>query len=737
MDREFFSCRRALCVMALVSLGLTGITSSAAAAVPPAKPPIAAKCQSVTTINGDCLVHAQHYDREWLTYGRTYNQQRFSPLRQINANNVKHLGLTWYYDIGGDRRVQESTPLVVGDVMYVTAAWSRVIALNATTGKVLWTFDPHVPRESGAHGCCGPANRGVALWRGRVFVGTYDGRLIALNATTGRPIWSVRTASWKRDYTITGAPLVVKGRVIIGNGGGEFANRGYVTAYDARTGKQDWRFYTVPGKPGVRDGEPSDGVLNRIARPTWHGQYWKVGGGGTVWDGLSYDPRLDLLYVGTDNGSPWNGEVRSDGRGANLFITSILALRPETGQYVWHFQEVPGDVWDYSATQQMILADLRIDGRMRRVLMQAPKDGLFVIIDRATGKFISAKPFTDINWALGIDSRTGRPQENPQAFYDVRRRRWLAIPGPGGAHNWQPMSYDPDTGLVYLPVMDAAFTYTAATHFIRRRVGWNTGDHFVPLPENPAAIHAIEKHLTGYLVAWNPRTQRQAWAAHIGTPWNGGVVATAGNLVFQGDSMGRFAAFRATDGKRLWSVATHTGIVAPPITYEVDGQQYVAIETGWGGAFALAAGKLALDTQINQGNVPHLLVFKLGGQAKMPTPPSRAISWPAPPRLTASPRIVAEGRASYQQFCSACHGDSAVSGGVLPDLRHVAALGVPALWQRIVRGGILRAGGMVSFASDLTSAEAESVRDYVIYRANETLQQAQRPVAHRQTTRRR
>lgn len=684
-----------------------------------------ARLGGAASVDGARIIHAGRHPGEWLTYGRSYSEQRFSPLAQINARDVARLGLAWYEDLGGDRRVQESTPLVVGGVMYLTTAWSTVIALDAATGKRLWVFDPRVPRSADAHGCCGVANRGVAIWRGRVYVGTYDGRLIALSARTGKPLWSVRTADYARGYTITGAPLVVKGRVIIGNGGGEFGTRGYLTAYDARTGREDWRFYTVPGKPGVRDHAASDRVLDRIARASWHGRYWRFGGGGNVWDSMAYDPKLDLLYIGTGNGAPWNAAVRRPGD--NLFISSIVALRPETGEYVWHFQEVPGDVWDYDADQQMILADLKLHGRVRRVLLQAPKDGIFYVLDRATGRFLSGRPYTPINWARGLTAR-GRPIENRKAFYDVTGKPTLAIPGAAGGHNWQPMSYDPRTGLVYFAVSGMAFTYARAKRFTMRKLGWNTGDEFIPLPRNPKALAQIRKHLSGFLIAWNPVTQRAAWRVPLGAPWNGGVVSTAGDLVFEGDAMGRFSAYRATDGKRLWSVQTHTGIVAPPITYAVNGQQYVAVEIGWGGAFALAAGQLALDSQVNEGNVPRMLVFRLGGTEAMPPPPPRPHPRLEVPASTAGAATIALGERKYQSFCSVCHGDSAVSGGVLPDLRYAAALARPPLWRRIVQGGLLESGGMVSFARALTPREIEAIRDYVISRANQTKgQRATRP----------
>ncbi|HTY92240.1 MAG TPA: PQQ-binding-like beta-propeller repeat protein, partial [Steroidobacteraceae bacterium] len=322
----------------------------------------------------------------WLTYGRTYDEHRFSPLQQINAGNVAGLKPAWHFDLPVDARAQESTPLVIDGVMYVTAAWSRVFALDAATGALKWTFDPQVPGHTGVNACCDVVNRGLAAWQGRVYLGTLDGRLIALDTASGKPVWDVSTIPAGSRYTITGAPRIVKGKVIIGNGGGEESGRGYVSAYDADSGKLVWRFYTVPGKPGVRDGAASDEILARLASRTWRGQWWQGGGGGTVWDAMAYDPQLDLLYFGTDNGGPWNKKFRSPGTSDDLFITSIIAVRPDTGEYVWHFQNSPGEMWDYSATQSLVLADLTIDGQARHVIMQAPKNGYFYVLDRQTGK---------------------------------------------------------------------------------------------------------------------------------------------------------------------------------------------------------------------------------------------------------------------------------------------------------------------------------------------------------------
>jgi quinohemoprotein ethanol dehydrogenase len=693
---------------------------------PPAAGPKAPAAAVTAAVDAARIVAADSEPGNWMTYGRTYDEQRFSPLKRINDRNVSQLQLAWHYDLDAAHRVQESTPIVVDGVMYLTSAWSKVFALDPATGKEIWVFDPAVPGTAGVRGCCDVGNRGVAVWNGKVYVGTLDGRLIAIDAATGKQAWSVSTVddpnADPQSYTITGAPRVVKGKVLIGNAGGEYKARGYVTAYDAETGKKVWRFYTVPGEPGKPDGAASDGVLESKARSTWNGEFWKLGGGGTTWDSMAYDPKLDLLYFGTDNGEPWNHAAR--GGGDNLFIASIIAVRPDTGQYVWHFQNTPGESWDYSAVQQLTLADLTIDGKARQVIMQAPKNGFFYVLDRATGEFISAQPYTKVNWATGLDPRTGRPAENPQARYGETGKPWIAMPGPSGGHSWPPMSYDPSTHLVYIPVIDTSFVFIGDKSFEPKSMGWNTGVDFNSgsLPEDPKVVAQIRRSLTGSLEAWDPVAQKRVWSVAYDTPWNGGVVSTAGNLVFEGTSMGELAAFQADNGKRLWSTQTYTGILAPPITYEVNGEQYIVVEIGWGGAFGLSAGQLAYETQADKGNIPRVLAFKLNGTDTMPIPPAPAPIL-APPPDKASPKVVAEGKLHYHTFCSVCHGDSAFSGGVLPDLRYSVALSDPNVWQSIVHDGVRSANGMVSFASQLSKDEIETIRSYVIYRANETKRQ--------------
>jgi quinohemoprotein ethanol dehydrogenase len=710
------------------ALSLAALLVACGSKSTPPTPPAVAPSVGKAAVNAARITSADSEPGNWMSYGRTYDEQRFSPLHQINAQNVNDLHLAWHYDLDAAHRVQETTPIVVDGVMYVTTAWSKVFALDPATGKELWVFDPAVPGATGVKGCCDVGNRGVAVWNGRVYVGTFDGRLVALDAATGKQAWSVNTVddpgADPQSYTITGAPRVVKGKVVIGNAGGEYKARGYITAYDADSGKKVWRFYTVPGEPGKRDGAASDDVLESKARPTWNGEFWKLGGGGTTWDGMAYDPKLDLLYFGTDNGEPWNHAVR--GGGDNLFTASIIAVRPDTGEYVWHFQNTPGESWDYSAVQQLTLADLMIDGKVRQVIMQAPKNGFFYVLDRATGEFISARPYTRVNWARGVDPHTGRPLEDPKARYGETGKPWIAMPGPSGGHSWPAMSYDPLTHLVYVPVIDGSFAFIGDKEFKPKSMGWNTAVDFNAgsLPEDPKVIAQIQMNLKGRLVAWDPVLQKAAWAVPYDTSWNGGVVSTAGNLVFQGTAMGEFAAYQADDGKRLWSTQTHTGILAPPVTYEANGEQYVAVEVGWGGAFGLAAGQLAHDAQANEGNIPRLLAFKLHGTDTMPEPPPPPDLTLTPPPSKASAKVVAEGKLHYHTYCSMCHGDSAFSGGVLPDLRYSVALGDSAVWQSIVHDGVRAANGMVSFAGQMSKEEIESIRAYVIYRANETKRQA-------------
>ncbi|MFZ2869229.1 PQQ-dependent dehydrogenase, methanol/ethanol family, partial [Zavarzinia sp.] len=603
----------------LRSAGLAGfaalclLTSSVLAETPPAQGGGAA------TVDGARIIAADKEPGNWLSTGRTYAEQRYSPLNAITTDNVKQLGLAWSYETGGNRG-HHATPIVIDGTMYVTAPWSIVTALDARTGKALWTYDPEVPREWGKFACCDVVNRGVAVWEGKVIFGTLDARLVAVDAATGKKAWEIDTKEGPWPYTITGAPRVVKGKVIIGNGGAEYGVRGYVTAYDAATGKQLWRFYTVPGDPA----KPFENPELAEAVKTWTGEWWKMGGGGSVWDSMAFDPELNTLYVGTGNGSPWARHLRSPGGGDNLFLSSILAIDPDTGRLKWHYQTTPGDTWDYTATQHMILAELTIDGKPRKVIMQAPKNGFFYVLDRETGQLISAKNYVTVTWASGIDMATGRPIENPDARWADKPA--VVMPSPIGGHNWQPMAFNPDTGLVYIPTQEIPGLYAPDGKFAYNRKQWNTGTDNAPIADVDPAI------VSGALIAWDPVNQKEVWRAKLWGPWNGGVLTTAGNLVFQGTSDGKFNAYDARTGERLWTSPTQTGVQAAPVTFTVDGEQYVSVVVGYGGAYALAYGRAAkaLDIPV----VGRVLTYRIGGAAQLPKPDLSA-AVPPPPANTA------------------------------------------------------------------------------------------------------
>jgi quinohemoprotein ethanol dehydrogenase len=661
------------------------------------------------------IVKADSRPENWLTYGRTYSEQRFSPLQAINDKNAGGLGLAWYFDLDTDRG-QEATPIVVDGVMYFSTAWSEVFALNAATGARLWSYDPKVPRQWDVNACCDVVNRGVAVWQGKIYVGTLDGRLVALDAATGLPLWQQLTIDRHWRYTITGAPRIVKGKVIIGNGGSEFGVRGYVSAYDAMTGRLAWRFYTVPGDPS----KPFEQPILAEAAKTWSGEWWKIGGGGTVWDAIVYDPELDLLYIGVGNGGPWNEKYRSPKGGANLFTSSIVALKPESGEYVWHYQENANDDWDFDSDEQIILADIPVTGKKRKVLLHAPKNGFFYVLDRATGTLISAKPFTYINWATGIDLKSGRPIESKTARYPSAGSTAI-VPGPIGAHSWQPMSYSPLTGLTYIPVNEIGFNYKSPEDFEFKNLAFNFGIDVVAagMPQDPKIKQSILDSVKGKLVAWDPVQQKQTWAVERPGPWNGGTLATAGNLVFEGTAAGRFEAYRADTGERVWSFDAQTGVMAGPASYSVNGEQYVAVLAGWGGVFPLAAGEISFKSG-RVRNVSRMLAFKLGGKASLP--PLAPYEEPAlnPPPSTASVAQIQHGEAVYQRFCSGCHGDVAVSGGILPDLRYSSAL-ADERWFGIVRGGAFQSLGMVAFDKEVSQQDAADIRAYVILRAQQSM----------------
>jgi quinohemoprotein ethanol dehydrogenase len=663
-------------------------------------------CARPVEVDDAALRNADSDSANWITYGRTYSEQRFSPLKQIDEESVKQLGLAWSMDFP-TVRAYEATPLVKDGVMYTTGAWSIVYAVDARTGALLWTYDPQVAKDHSKFVCCDVVNRGVALYKGRVYVGALDGRLIALDARTGTVAWEEQTTPKDGPYAITGAPRIAKGRVLIGNAGSEYAVRGFVSAYDADTGKLAWKTYTVPGDPS----QAGESEALRRAAGTWSGQWWKAGGGGSPWDCIVYDPDLDLVYVGTGNASPWYDQMR--GKGDNLYAASIVALRADTGEQVWAYQATPGDNWDYDATQPLLLATLTIDGQQRRVLMQANKNGFFYVLDREKGALISATPFTDVNWASGVDAN-GRPVEN--AAIRAMKDATIVRPSTEGAHNWNPISFDPATGLVYFNVLDSTSIHAA-------QPGWKIDLHDQTTGvdrgyHGPVRAEWLKIASTGRLVAWDPVGRREVWHADQPFPRSGGTLATAGNLVFHGRGDGHFVAYRASDGKPLWEFDTGVGIMAGPMTYSVNGTQYVAVMAGWGGPTTLA-NRAVGKGKIGRGR---LAVFTIGGTATLERVEQSVAPVPMPTfKLAVSRREIDQGSNLYGNFCARCHGGDVVSSGLVPDLRFTNE-SMHAMFQQVVLGGALREFGMPSFSDDLTSAQVRSIEGYILSRALESAQ---------------
>ncbi|MEE9381397.1 MAG: PQQ-dependent dehydrogenase, methanol/ethanol family, partial [Hyphomonadaceae bacterium] len=640
---------------------------SEAADVAPASEYVTAN--AATNVDAARLLNAADTPEEWLTYGGTYDEQRFSRLTGITAENIDTLGVAWTYDLATARGV-EATPIVVDGVMYVTSAWSVVYALDARTGEEKWVYDPEVDRARGVSACCDVVNRGVAVWDGKIYVGTIDGRLVALNAETGAKVWETVTVNQAKPYTITGAPRIVKGKVLIGNGGAEFGVRGYLSAYDAGTGKLAWRFYTTPNPGKQADGAASDEIFASMANETWgdEGAWISEGGGGTVWDAIIYDSVNDLVIFGVGNGSPWNRDLRDPSGGDNVFLSSIVAVRPETGEYVWHYQTTPGDSWDYTATQSLILADIAFDdgGEARRVVMQAPKNGFFYVLDAASGAFLSGDAFVPVNWAEGIDE-TGRPIINPEAR-DLASP-FLQTPGPMGAHNWHPMAFSPDTGLAYIPAQEVPQVYVADARAGDGSAVWNTGFDFAagnPVEVPPGMYDAIRAMLKGRLIAWDPVAREARWSVEHENAGNGGVLATAGNLVFQGKIDGTFAAYDASTGARLWSADVKSGAASGPGTYALDGEQYVTITTGWGSSYGLAMG---MNMDGAKPTVGKVVTFKLGGTGIITAFDGPMIEKTPKGDAFGDEAMLATGMVAYSRNCAVCHGILGVSSGILPDLR--------------------------------------------------------------------
>lgn len=650
----------------------------------------------------------------WLAYGRTYSEQRFSPLTQIGASTVGRLAPDWVRELPNDRGLV-STPLVVDGVLYFVGSMNVVRAVNATSGALLWEYDPQVRAHAGQLRAGWDHNRGLGFWKGKVYAATWDGRLTAIDARTGKQIWQVATFEPDKPLYVTGAPKVFKGKVLIGNGGTENGpSRGYVTAYDAETGAQAWRFYIVPGNPA----EGFENEAMRMAAKTWTGEWWTHGGGGNAWHGFTFDPELNQLYIGTGNGSPWNRKVRSPEGGDNLFLCSIVALNPDTGEYIWHYQTTPGETWDFNSNMDIILAELPVGGRTRKVILHAPKNGFFYVIDRATGKLISAEPFTKTTWASRIDLETGRPVEVEGARYE--RGTATVTPGPLGGHNWQSMSFNPRTGLAYYPAMhvNAQFTDTGIDPKTWRSMPWVGGyavaGQFVTGPSRPNQPMAS-------LQAWDPLRQKLAWEIPLDGLFEAGTLTTAGNLVFHGRIDGSFRAYAADSGKELWRRDLGLGVSAPPISYAVNGRQYVALLVGYGGGMAGLGGPISARHGWAYGvHRRYLVAFALDGKASLPKEPPPTVPTPITADFTVDPALARAGAQAYGR-CGSCHGPGAVSGGMAPDLRASAVLTSADQFARVVRGGTRANRGMPAY-SDITDQQLAELQHYIRQQADRALQ---------------
>lgn len=664
---------------------------------------------AVLAITACCLsgtTGAEVVDDNWPNFGRDGSEQHYSPLHEINLNNVEKLRLAWYYDMEPGFTV--SPPVTGGGKLFTTTGHSHIRAFEAASGKLLWEFDAGVRdiAQSPLHMSWG--NKGIAWWNGRVFLATTDGRVIALDDATGKPVWETRQFELTDIRNSNGAPRVFDGKVIVGHGGADISPiRGYVTAYDAMSGEQLWRFYTVPGDPS----KPAANRAEEVMRPTWKGDWYGKGGGGTAWNAFSYDEELNLIYLGVGNGFPYNQQLRSPGGGDNLFLASIVAVNADTGEYVWHYQVCPAEQWDCTASQDMTIATLEIDGKPRKVLMQAPKNGFFYVLDAATGEFISAEKFARVTWAERIDAKTGRPIENPGIRYQDKPGLFELWPGPQGAHSWLPQAYSPRTGLVYIPVMDVGALIGAAPP---DAAGFTAGMGLTLIPD--AELPGSRR---SSLKAWNPLTQQADWTIELPGDWPGGVLATAGDLVFQGRMDGYLVAYDANTGEEVWSFKTASPVVAPPISYSVGGRQYVSVLTGSGsqGGGILATGNAAYRTDYALPR--QLLTFAIDGTAKVPDATVPALIPLNDPGFKADEdQVMAGAMAFANNTCMVCHGMNAIGGGAAPDLRYSPMILDPQAFKSVVVDGALKLRGMPA-SPTLSTETLEAIRHYLRLRAQQ------------------
>ena len=693
----------AIVVILIARFGLRAIDSiDAGVGGPPAVDDIA--------MIADAEIADESRTGDWLAYGRTHSEQRYSPLTDIDRETVSGLGVAWYRDLPKDVGLV-STPLVVDGVLYFTGTMNIVRAVNAMTGEPVWEYDPDVAGHVGSRRQVGWVhNRGISFYRGRIFAATWDGRLLALDAKTGKLAWSTRTFDEGQPLYITGAPKAFGGKVLIGNGGTEVGrSRGFVTAYDADSGEEVWKFHIVPGNPAFG----FENAAMAMAAETWTGPWWEHGGGGNAWHGYTYDPEFNAVYIGTGNGSPWNRAIRSPGGGDNLFLCSIVALDADTGAYLWHYQTTPGESWDFNSSMDIVLADIEIDGRAVKAILHAPKNGFFYVIDRATGRLVSAEPVTRVTWATHVDPETGRPVETPDARYeDGEAEIW---PSAHGAHSWQAMSYNPQTGLVYLPTMNMGGRFVD----MGLDASWRMEDFVGGTGVGLFEILVPDDMPPGMLQAWDPVEQRAVWAVPQQHPWNAGTLTTAGNLVFQGRYDGMFVAYDAATGEELWSYDLGLGISAPPITYELGGRQYVALLVGYGGSYTMGFTPGLPDEGWAYGvHTRRLVAFALDGEV---TPPAQPPPYKPQPLVyedfPLDESLVMQGAGIYGTYCGICHGGGAVANAMAPDLRASAVPLDAGAFAEVVREGSRFNRAMPPFAA-LADEELEAVRHYLRYVAH-------------------
>ena len=652
----------------------------------------------------------------WSAVGANDAEMRFSELNQISTQTIDGLGLAWSLDLPDENNL-EATPLAVDGVILFPGGMGVVYAVDVVSGEILWTYDPQAGERIPSSRNMGlPVNRGLAYSAGQVFVATRDGRMISINSKTGQKVWSSQFLIEGDTASSTGAPRVCGPNVIIGNSGAESLARGYVTALDKKTGAFRWRFFTVPGNPATDDDETTQMVSS-----TWSGEWWRYGGGGTAWNALTCDEELGQFLIGTGNGAPYALEMRSKGIQDNLFLSSIVSVDLTTGRYKWHYQFNPGEQWDWKATMDMITTKMTIDGKPRKVVLQAPSNGFFYVIDRQNGKLISADKYAKVNWADHIDLETGRPVELPGIRY--QKESFTIYPGMLGSHNWQAMSYNPDNGLSYIPYIQMGTTFSRSEDEQERvRNPVKKGFMAVGVFASPAVDFNDPIDGRGSLIAWNVSEEKIQWRVDHPSLWNGGTMVSRGGLVFQGLEDGTFNAYNADSGDKLWSFDTKLGIMAAPVTFSHLGRQYVSILVGYGGSGGWGPEHVRKAAWRYGAQPRRLLTFSLDGDAQLPETPSKiGLDDVAPIKvegLKLHQTQLNRGEILYEYSCGYCHGVGGTGLGSAPDLRSSGIAASKEALTLLMKDGLLSSKGMPKFAN-FSDDEIDAVYQYIRYNAGQ------------------